>query len=1017
MLSIILLVAFQSKSQTTLPNPIIKLLFNGNFNDSSGNNLHATGTNVDPTTDRFGNPNSAYLFKGLSNSNIIFPHDSFINRNNYTFSLWASIDSTTTNNMTLLSIGGAYNQNSGDGFEQGLSFLGSNSVFFAGSYNVGNNPVQSQVFTKTKARKKWYHIIVTRDNIRLTMYINGKKVIVNDNKSLTNNQAASYGNAVTKRAVIGAIARLTEYFFKGSIDDVYIYKQTLTELQAQELHNLQKVKSNKNNTEGPIVKLLFNKNLIDSSGYSNHATNYGSMYSKDRYGNDSSALYFDGQNDYVKIKHDSLINQNEFTYSAWVKVKDNTSGGNILVVGSRAYNQKLTFRIDNWSGKIFEAWSNNHSMQNQYSRIQSEQKATGKWFHITYTRDFDRLRMYVNGIQVIDSSMSYVYDNNANYGTDTNKFASLGSDQSGFSNYFGGWIDDVIIYRRGLSSNEVDSLYKSFKPLRNPVVLDNKFPILILDANKNTQDSSLYRHSFEIANISYGKDRYGNDSSAFLFNGNNSQIQFDLDSIKPKYYTMAAWVKADTSIRFNSVLFAFGSSTAFNFKNQKLIYKIWNGDRFESYADAISNDDANIISSEYIKRREWNHVATTRDSVSLKIFINGKLVSTIGNANTYNSELDYGIENSKLSIGHHEYDWNTERFKGSMDDIVIYKKALTVDEIDSLFNSYPKHPTTGKPVKFNDPILSLKFSGNAIDSSKYGNHGTVFGATLTTDRFGKQNSAYKFDGYDDYIKVKPNMLVGLNEFTYSAWVLVDPMNYASATTLFSVGGATNYMPGDGFEQGISFVTDQFTNSGNKFFTGSYNEYGASIVQSKIFSKTLIDTNKWYHITYTRDSNSINMYVNSELQAKDSLANTYKYVASYGSAPTKNAVVGSIARLYEYNFFGKIDDILAYNRVISKNEIDSIYNTSKPIGLNNYKSNGIELYPNPASNYIQFKLSNKENGKCELRLMNNIGQIVLKKSIAENENFLDLSTLPIGIYLIEFDYSNGNKYKEKLIISR
>lgn len=1017
LLFIILFIAVQSKAQTTLPNPIIKLLLNGNFNDSSGNNLHATGTNVDLTKDRFGNPNSAYLFKGLSNSNIIFPHDSFINRNNYTFSLWANIDSMTSANMTLLSIGGAYNQNAGDAFEQGISFLGGNSVFFAGSYNVGNNPVQSQVFTTTKARKKWYHIIVTRNNVRLTMYVNGKKVVMNDNKSLTNNQAAHYGNATTKRAVIGSIARLTEYFFKGSIDDVYLYKQTFTDSQALELYNLQKVKTNVNNTEGPIVKLLFNKNLTDSSGYANHATNYGSTFSKDRYGNDSSAFYFDGQNDYIKIKHDSLINQNEYTYSAWVKVADNTYGGTILAVGSRAYNQTLGFRVSNWDGKIFDAQSYNHSAQTSYSRIKSEQKALNKWFHVTYTRDFDRLRLYINGVQVLDSSMSYVNDNNANYGTDTNKFASLGNNLSGFGNSFEGWIDDVIIYRRRLSAMEVDSLYKSFKPLRNPVVLSSKFPILKLDANKNTVDSSSYQHDFDIANISYGKDRYGNDSSAFLFNGNNSQIQYDLDTLKPKYYTMAAWVKADTSIRFNSILIAYGSATDFNSKKQKLIYKIWNGDRFESYADAYSSDDTRIISAEFIKRREWNHVATTRDSLSLKIFINGKLVNTLGNADTYDSELDYGTGNAKLSIGHHEYDWDAGRFSGSMDDIVIYKKALTETEIDSLFNSYPKHTTPPNPVKINDPILSLKFSGNAIDSSKYGNHGVVYGARLTKDRFGNLNSAYQFDGFDDYIKIKPNMLVGLNDFTYSAWVLVDPMNFASASTIFSVGGAYNNSPGEGFEQGISFVTDQFTINGNKFFTGSYNEYGASIVQSKIFSTTLIDTNKWYHITYTRDSNEVNMYINGQLQQKDSLANTYKYFASYGSALTKNAIVGSIARLNQYYFFGKIDDILAYNRVISKNEIDSIYNNSKPVGFNNNQDSNIEIYPNPTSNYIQFNLVNEKLNNCTLRVINNIGQVVLTKSNFATENTLDISSIPSGVYLIEIELENGNKYKEKLIISR
>ena len=38
------------------------------------------------------------------------------------------------------------------------------------------------------------------------------------------------------------------------------------------------------------------------------------------------------------------------------------------------------------------------------------------------------------------------------------------------------------------------------------------------------------------------------------------------------------------------------------------------------------------------------------------------------------------------------------------------------------------------------------FNGNANDESGNGNNGIVNGATLTTNRFGTQNSAYSFNG-------------------------------------------------------------------------------------------------------------------------------------------------------------------------------------------------------------------------------------------------------------------------------
>ena len=45
------------------------------------------------------------------------------------------------------------------------------------------------------------------------------------------------------------------------------------------------------------------------------------------------------------------------------------------------------------------------------------------------------------------------------------------------------------------------------------------------------------------------------------------------------------------------------------------------------------------------------------------------------------------------------------------------------------------------------------FDGNASDMSGNGNHGTVNGATLSTDRHEQSNKAYSFDGVDDQIIV------------------------------------------------------------------------------------------------------------------------------------------------------------------------------------------------------------------------------------------------------------------------
>ena len=61
------------------------------------------------------------------------------------------------------------------------------------------------------------------------------------------------------------------------------------------------------------------------------------------------------------------------------------------------------------------------------------------------------------------------------------------------------------------------------------------------------------------------------------------------------------------------------------------------------------------------------------------------------------------------------------------------------------------------------------FCGNADDESTFSNNGNVIGANLTNDRFGNSNSAYSFDGNNDYIDLG-NPSPNPGSLTISAWV-------------------------------------------------------------------------------------------------------------------------------------------------------------------------------------------------------------------------------------------------------
>ena len=68
-----------------------------------------------------------------------------------------------------------------------------------------------------------------------------------------------------------------------------------------------------------------------------------------------------------------------------------------------------------------------------------------------------------------------------------------------------------------------------------------------------------------------------------------------------------------------------------------------------------------------------------------------------------------------------------------------------------------------------DPLASYSFTGNANDNSSHTNHLTVHGATLSSDRFGMSDSAYRFDGNDDYLTGGDVNDLGTESVTFSAW--------------------------------------------------------------------------------------------------------------------------------------------------------------------------------------------------------------------------------------------------------
>ena len=104
------------------------------------------------------------------------------------------------------------------------------------------------------------------------------------------------------------------------------------------------------------------------------------------------------------------------------------------------------------------------------------------------------------------------------------------------------------------------------------------------------------------------------------------------------------------------------------------------------------------------------------------------------------------------------------------------------------------------------------FDGNASDMSGNGNHGTVHGASLGTDRHGVANRVYSFDGVDDWIDFNTVSFGGKlqrnQDYSIILWLrLSDPYEYSRIFNNYSGGSECLILLSDAQNPYNLFVRD------------------------------------------------------------------------------------------------------------------------------------------------------------------------------------------------------------------
>jgi surface protein len=214
------------------------------------------------------------------------------------------------------------------------------------------------------------------------------------------------------------------------------------------------------------------------------------------------------------------------------------------------------------------------------------------------------------------------------------------------------------------------------------------------------------------------------------------------------------------------------------------------------------------------------------------------------------------------------------------------------------------------------------FDGNASDMSGNGNHGTVNGATLGTDYHGKLNCAYSFDGLNNYIEINSSETLSFSdEISLSFWM--KPTKWGIDNT--KLAGVISKKRSDSH---AGFVTyHDYTRPGKL----NYRFKGTSSAKGYLPSVKNVQTNFWEHWVITQSTSKVILHCNGQQEASHSISNAGLISSDdplhIGNAQTWNATSGD-GQGNTY-FQGFIDDIRIYDRALSANEINVLYNYEKP----------------------------------------------------------------------------------------
>lgn len=219
-------------------------------------------------------------------------------------------------------------------------------------------------------------------------------------------------------------------------------------------------------TNGLLAWWPFNGNAQDESGNGWNGTVNGAVLTTDRLGNPNAAFSFT-TNQEINIPGSQSMNIFPLSISLWYKLDSVNGSGNLFSKYISASWNGFQINVDHsdtW-GNIIWPWyirDNQNRLLGMYGEDPFHQTnvETNVWYHFVFTVDDSEGKIYVNG-ELIDT---HKWTGQA--GPSSNHF--LWKIGGLYNQWFHGKIDDIGLWNRVLTQEEISAIYKSEQYIAQP---------------------------------------------------------------------------------------------------------------------------------------------------------------------------------------------------------------------------------------------------------------------------------------------------------------------------------------------------------------------------------------------------------------------------------------------------------------------------------------------------------------------------------------------------------------------